>query len=46
LLQTLLKVERTSPVWTVSGNIQYKLAGETTIKKVCSIYDSVEKILG
>jgi hypothetical protein len=43
LLQTLLKDERTGPVWTVSGN---KLAGETTIKKVCSIYDSVEKILG
>jgi hypothetical protein len=41
LLQALLKDERTGPVWTVSGN-----AGETTIKKVSSIYDSVEKILG
>jgi hypothetical protein len=46
LLQALLKDERTGPVWTVSGNIRYKLAGETTIKKVSSIYDSVEKILG
>ncbi len=46
LLQALLKDERTGPVWTVSGNILYKLAGETTIKKVSSIYDSVEKILG
>ncbi len=43
LLQTLLKDERTGPVWTVSGNIRYKLAGETNIKKVSSIY---EKILG
>jgi hypothetical protein len=46
LLQALLKDERTGPVWTVSGNIRYKLAGGTTIKKVSSIYDSVEKILG
>jgi hypothetical protein len=46
LLQELLKDERTGPVWTVSGNIRYKLAGDTAIRKVASVYDSVEKILG
>jgi hypothetical protein len=46
LLQALLKDERTGPVWTVSGNIRFKLAGETAVKKVASVYDTVEKILG
>jgi hypothetical protein len=46
LLQALLNDERTGPVWTVSGNIRYKLAGDAAIKKVSSVYDSVEKILG
>jgi hypothetical protein len=46
LLQALLKDERTGPVWTVSRNIRYKLAGDTAIRKVSSVYDSVEKILG
>jgi hypothetical protein len=32
-------------VWTVSGNIRYKLAGDTAVKKVSSVYDSVDKIL-
>jgi hypothetical protein len=45
LLQALLKDQRTGPVWTVSGNIRYKLAGETTVKKVSSVYDTVDKIL-
>jgi hypothetical protein len=46
LLQALLKDERTGPVWTVSGNIRFKLAGDTAIKKVSSVYDPIEKILG
>jgi hypothetical protein len=46
LLQALLKDERTGPVWTVSGNIRYNLAGETAIRKVSNIFDSVDKILG
>jgi hypothetical protein len=45
LLQALLKDERTGPVWTVSGNIRYKLAGDTAVKKVSSVYESVDKIL-
>jgi hypothetical protein len=46
LLQALLKDPRTGPVWTISGNIRFKLQGEDTVRKVVSIYDSVEKILG
>jgi len=46
LLQALLKDERTGPVWTVNGNIRYKLAGDTAVKKVSSVYDPIEKILG
>jgi hypothetical protein len=30
----------------VSGNIRFKLAGDTAIKKVSSVYDPIEKILG
>jgi hypothetical protein len=51
LLQALLKDPWTGPVWTISvwtisGNIRFKLQGEDTFRKVISIYDSVEKILG
>jgi hypothetical protein len=45
-VQALLKDERTGPVWTVSGNIRFKLAGDTAIKNVSSVYDPIEKILG
>jgi hypothetical protein len=45
-VQALLADERAGPVWTVSGNIRYKLAGDNTIKKVASVYDPIEKILG
>ena len=46
LLQDLLKDPRTGPVWTISGNIRFKLQGEDTVRRVVSIYYSVEKILG
>ncbi len=46
LLQALLKDPRTGPVWTIRGNIRFKLQGEDTVRRVVSIYYSVEKILG
>ncbi len=46
LLQALLKDPRTGPVWTISGNIRFRLQGEDTVRKVISIYDPIEKILG
>jgi len=45
-VQALLEDKRTGPVWTVSGNVRFKLAGDTVVRKVGSVYDSVEKILG
>jgi hypothetical protein len=46
LLQALLKDPRTGPVLTISGNIRFRLQGEDTVRKVVSIYDPIEKILG
>jgi hypothetical protein len=46
LLQTLLKDPRTGPVWSVGGRIRYKLKDSSVVKKVASVYDSVEDILG
>jgi len=37
---------RTRPVWTINGNIRFRLDGDTTVKKVSSVYDSMESILG
>jgi uncharacterized coiled-coil protein SlyX len=46
LLQALLKDPRTGPVWSVGGRIRYKLKDSSVVKKVTSIFDSVDDILG
>jgi hypothetical protein len=46
LLQQLLDDTRTGPVWTISGHIRYKLKDDQTVRKVVSVFDSVEDILG
>ncbi len=46
LVQALQKDPRTGPVWTINGNIRFRLDGDTTVKKVSTVYDSVESILG
>jgi hypothetical protein len=46
LLQDLLKDPRTGPVWTIGGHIRYRLKGDDTVRKVVSVFDSVEDILG
>ena len=48
LLQDLLKDTRTGPVWTIGGNIRYRLKDDDTdtVRKVVSVFDSIEDILG
>ena len=46
LLQDLLKDPRTGPVWTIGGHIRYRLKNDDTVRKVVSVFDSVEDILG
>lgn len=46
LLQQLLSDPRTGPVWTISGHIRYKLKDDHTVRKVVSVFDSVDEILG
>ena len=37
--------QRTGAVWTINGVIRYKLNGETTVRKVTNVYESVDTIL-
>lgn len=46
LLQDLLKDPRTGPVWTIGGQIRFRLKDEDTVRKVISVFDSVDDILG
>jgi hypothetical protein len=46
LLQDLLKDPRTGPVWTIGGHIRYRLKNDDTVRKVVSVFDSVDDILG
>ena len=46
LLQDLLKDPRTGPVWTIGGHIRFRLKGDDTVRKVVSVFDTVEDILG
>jgi hypothetical protein len=45
-LKALSADTRTSACWTVSGHIKYKLNNSNDIKKVSSIYSSVDSIIG
>ncbi len=42
LLQDLLKDPRTGPVWTIGGHIRYWLKNDDTVRKVVSVFDSVD----
>ena len=44
-LKGLADDARTGAVWTINGNIRYKLSGETEVRKVSNIHDSIETIL-
>ena len=44
-LKGLADDARTGAVWTINGNIRYKLTGETEVRKVANIHDSIEDIL-
>ena len=46
LLQDLLKDPWTGPVWTIGGHIRYRLKNDDTVRKVVSVFDSVDDILG
>jgi hypothetical protein len=46
LLQDLLKDPRTGPVWTIGSHIRYRLKNDDTVRKVVSVFDSVDDILG
>jgi len=45
LMKALADDERTGPVWSIGGVIKYKLVDGTDVKKVSSVFDSVDDIL-
>jgi hypothetical protein len=45
LLQALLNDPRTGPVWTIGGSIRFRLKDDNTVRKVVSVFDSIEVIL-
>ena len=46
LLKALQDDERTDKVWSVNGQIHYSLPGKTGYKKVRSVFDHIDQILG
>ena len=45
LLRSLADDSRTGPVWSINGIIKYRLVNGTEVKKVSSVFDSVDDIL-
>ena len=45
MLKALAEDNRTGAVWSVNGVIKYKMANGTEVKKVSSVFDSIDDIL-